>query len=77
MHILVATYQSGQNRANPRQHWLSSDLPGYFTRNIRYSAQHIPDARFLGFDRGGHLLLGHGAEVVAAVEALIRTAPAR
>jgi 2-hydroxy-6-oxonona-2,4-dienedioate hydrolase len=45
--------------------------------SARYSAQHIPDARFLGFDRGGHLLLGHGAEVVAAVEALIRTAPAR
>ncbi len=45
--------------------------------SAHYSAQHIPDARFLGFDRGGHLLLGHRAEVVAAVEALLRTAPAR
>jgi pimeloyl-ACP methyl ester carboxylesterase len=45
--------------------------------SARYSAQHIPHARFLGFDRGGHLLLGHRVEVVAAVEALLRTASAR
>lgn len=37
-----------------------------------YCAQHIPGARFLGFDSGGHLLLGHRAEVVAAVQALLR-----
>jgi len=42
--------------------------------SARYSAQHIPGARFLGFDRGGHLLLGHQAEVLAAVEALLRKA---
>jgi 2-hydroxy-6-oxonona-2,4-dienedioate hydrolase len=40
--------------------------------SARYSCQHIPQARFLGFDSGGHLLLGHRAEVVAAVEALLR-----
>jgi 2-hydroxy-6-oxonona-2,4-dienedioate hydrolase len=40
--------------------------------SARYSCQHIPRARFLGFDSGGHLLLGHRAEVVAAVEALLR-----
>lgn len=40
--------------------------------SARYSCQHIPGGRFLGFDAGGHLLLGHRAEVVAAVEALLR-----
>jgi pimeloyl-ACP methyl ester carboxylesterase len=45
--------------------------------SARYSAQHIPDARFLGFDSGGHLLLGHAAEVVLAVQALLRATPGR
>ena len=40
--------------------------------SARYCAQHIAGARFLGFDRGGHLLLGHRAEVVAAVQTLLR-----
>jgi pimeloyl-ACP methyl ester carboxylesterase len=40
--------------------------------SARYSAQHIAGARLLGFERGGHLLLGHQAQVVAAVEALLR-----
>jgi pimeloyl-ACP methyl ester carboxylesterase len=40
--------------------------------SARYSCQHIPGGRFLGFDRAGHLLLGHRGEVVAAVEALLR-----
>jgi 2-hydroxy-6-oxonona-2,4-dienedioate hydrolase len=39
-----------------------------------YAAERIPGARFLAFERGGHLLLGHQAEVVAAVEALSRNA---
>ena len=44
--------------------------------SARYSAGHIPGGRFLGFDRGGHLLLGHQGEVVDAVQALLRDAPA-
>lgn len=32
-----------------------------------YTVQHVAGARFLGFEQGGHLLLGHQAEVVAAV----------
>lgn len=39
-----------------------------------YAAEKIPGARFLAFDRGGHLLLGHQAEVVEAVEDLRRGA---
>jgi 2-hydroxy-6-oxonona-2,4-dienedioate hydrolase len=42
--------------------------------SARYSAQHIAGARLLTFDSGGHLLLGHQAEVVTAVEALLRQA---
>lgn len=42
--------------------------------SARYSAAHIPGARFLGFDSGGHLLMGHQAEVTRAVEALLRGA---
>ncbi len=32
-----------------------------------YTAQHIPNARFLGFERGGHILSGHEREVRSAV----------
>ena len=39
--------------------------------SARYSAAHIPGARFLGFERGGHLLLGHRAEVAAALQSLL------
>jgi pimeloyl-ACP methyl ester carboxylesterase len=43
-----------------------------------HAAQRIPGARLLGFERGGHLLLGHQSAVVSAVEALLRkTIPAR
>ncbi|MDH5538423.1 MAG: alpha/beta hydrolase [Rhizobacter sp.] len=42
--------------------------------SARYSAQHIAGARLLEFDHGGHMLLGHQAEVVAAVAALFRQA---
>lgn len=37
------------------------DLYGTF-RNARYTAEHIPGARFVGFPTGGHLLLGHWKE---------------
>lgn len=45
--------------------------------SARYSAAHIAGARFLGFDHGGHLLLGHRAEVVTAVGALLGEAASR
>lgn len=41
-----------------------------------HAVRAIPNARLLVFDRGGHLLLNHQAEVVAAVEALLREAAA-
>jgi pimeloyl-ACP methyl ester carboxylesterase len=42
------------------------DLYGTFP-NARYTAEHIPGARLVGFPTGGHLLLGHGKEVNAEV----------
>jgi pimeloyl-ACP methyl ester carboxylesterase len=54
---------------------ISARDDGYGTyESALYSAAHIPGARFLGFDSGGHLLLGHQAEVTRAVEALLRDA---
>lgn len=38
--------------------------------SARDAAARIPGARFLGFDRGGHLLLGHQGEVAEAVRSL-------
>ncbi len=41
-----------------------------------YTASLIPGAQFLGFDQGGHLLVGHDAAVQAAVLALLaRSSP--
>jgi 2-hydroxy-6-oxonona-2,4-dienedioate hydrolase len=52
---------------------ISARDDGYGTwASAQYSAEHIPGARFLGFERGGHLLLGRQAEVIAAVEAVLR-----
>ena len=44
--------------------------------SAQYSAAHIPGARFLGFERGGHLLLGHRDAVRQAVAGLLQGAPA-
>jgi pimeloyl-ACP methyl ester carboxylesterase len=33
----------------------------------RYTASQIPGARFLGYPTGGHLLVGHGPEVLAEI----------
>jgi pimeloyl-ACP methyl ester carboxylesterase len=35
--------------------------------NARYTADHIPHAKFVGFPRGGHMWVGHEAELAAAV----------
>lgn len=32
-----------------------------------YTASQIPGAKFIGFDKGGHLLVGHNDEVMAAI----------
>jgi 2-hydroxy-6-oxonona-2,4-dienedioate hydrolase len=37
----------------------------------QYTANRIPGAKFLGFDEGGHLLVGHDAEVRARIVTLL------
>jgi 2-hydroxy-6-oxonona-2,4-dienedioate hydrolase len=39
------------------------DLYGTFA-GAQYTARHIPGARFVGFDRGGHLWVGHHHELL-------------
>jgi pimeloyl-ACP methyl ester carboxylesterase len=41
-----------------------------------YVASQVPGARFIGFEDGGHLLAGHGGQVVAEIAALVAAADA-
>lgn len=51
---------------------VSTKDDGYATYDsARYSAKHIPGARFLGYPGGGHLLLGHQEEILEAIERLL------
>jgi pimeloyl-ACP methyl ester carboxylesterase len=47
------------------------DLYGTY-RGARYSAEHIPGARFIGFPTGGHLLVGHQQELGSEISAFLR-----
>ena len=38
----------------------------------RYSAEHIPNARFIGYPNGGHLLVGHYKEVIFEVAGFLK-----
>ena len=37
----------------------------------RYTAEHVPGARFIGYPRGGHLCVGHQAEVASEIAAFL------
>jgi len=39
--------------------------------SVEYTASQIPGAGFIGFAQGGHLLVGHNDEVMAAIVALL------
>lgn len=39
--------------------------------NAQYTASRIPGAKFVGFAQGGHLLVGHNDEVMAAIVTLL------
>jgi len=49
------------------------DLYGTFP-SARYTADHIPGARLVGYPTGGHLLLGHWNEATSEVVAFLRQA---
>ncbi len=38
----------------------------------RYSAEHIPNARFIGYPKGGHLWVGHQSEVMTEIAGFLR-----
>jgi len=50
---------------------VADDLYGTF-EGSRYSAEHIPHARFLGYSSGGHLGVGHQKEVDTEIAAFLK-----
>ncbi|HET6370015.1 MAG TPA: alpha/beta hydrolase, partial [Nitrospiria bacterium] len=52
---------------------VADDLYGTFDA-ARYSADHIPRARFIGYSSGGHLLVGHQGEAMSEIVAFLRGA---
>ena len=49
----------------------ADDLYGTF-EPARYTAEHIPHARFIAYPSGGHMLVGHSAETAAAIAAFLQ-----
>lgn len=49
----------------------ADDLFGTFD-GARYSAEHIPRARFIGYPSGGHLWVGHQQEVMSEIAGLLK-----
>jgi pimeloyl-ACP methyl ester carboxylesterase len=43
----------------------------------RYTAEHIPGARFVGYPTGGHMLAGHGKETMAEIAAFLKPGSTR
>lgn len=50
---------------------VADDLFGTYD-GARYSAEHIPNARFIGYQRGGHLWIGHHQKVVAEIAGFLK-----
>jgi len=42
----------------------------------RYTAEHIPGARFIGYASGGHVWVGHHREGIAAITDFLKTVAA-
>jgi pimeloyl-ACP methyl ester carboxylesterase len=49
----------------------ADDLFGTF-EGARYTAEHIPGARFIGYTSGGHLWVGHQEDVVSQITAFLQ-----
>ena len=50
---------------------IADDLFGTYDA-ARYTAEHIPRARFVGYPTGGHLWVGHHREVMAEIAGFLR-----
>lgn len=53
---------------------LADDRYGTYA-SARYTAEHIPNARFLGYPTGGHLAVGRNAQIMAEVRAFLAGQP--
>jgi pimeloyl-ACP methyl ester carboxylesterase len=49
----------------------ADDLYGTFD-GARYTAEHIPHARFIGYPSGGHLLVGHQKDNTSEIIAFLK-----
>jgi len=53
---------------------VSAEDDGYRTfAGARYTAEHIRGARFIGYSRGGHMLVGHAKELNAEIGTFLET----
>jgi pimeloyl-ACP methyl ester carboxylesterase len=52
---------------------VQDDLYGTYD-GARYTADHVPGARFIGYPSGGHLLVGHNDEAVGEIATFLRQA---
>ena len=50
---------------------VSDDLYGTFD-GARYTADHVPNARFIGYPSGGHMLVGHNADATSRIAAFLK-----
>jgi pimeloyl-ACP methyl ester carboxylesterase len=50
---------------------MADDLFGTFD-GARYTAEHVPGARFKGYPSGGHVCVGHHKEIVAEIAAFLK-----
>jgi len=49
----------------------ADDLYGTFD-GARYTAEHVPHARFIGYPRGGHMLVERDAETTSEITSFLR-----
>lgn len=49
---------------------MADDLYGTYD-GARYTAEHVPGARFIGYPQGGHLAIGHTRDIAAAIAAFL------
>ncbi len=52
----------------------ADDLFGTFDA-ARYTAEHVPGAKFVSFSDGGHLWVGHQEQVMSAIERFLKSQP--
>lgn len=53
---------------------MADDLYGTYD-GARYTAQHVPGARFKGYPTGGHVWIGHHQEILDEIAAFLKSLP--